>query len=90
MVAVGRLRLSKNERPRRFHRFAEEIALERHTKPTLMNNQEVSTMHIYITAGDFRSAIRYFNDPDDVYYLVQCYEAIDYDQAIPTLADLAQ
>src|SRR6202035_4093942 len=45
----------------------------------IWSSESVSVMTIYLEAGDYRSAIRYWNDIDEIKQILNSYEAIDYD-----------
>jgi tetratricopeptide (TPR) repeat protein len=63
-----------------FHKFAQEMAITEQMEPTFWLMQSVSVMDVYLTAGDYRSAIRYWDgDLDELGYLLEAYDKINYD-----------
>src|SRR5204862_512911 len=64
-----------------FHKFAQKMALPEKIEPTEFENERVSVMDVYLTVRDYRSAILYWNDIDELNYLLAAYEAINYDDA---------
>jgi tetratricopeptide (TPR) repeat protein len=61
-----------------FKQFAQDIGLDDHDELSFDDDTRISSMGVYMAAGDYHSAIRAFRDFDEIKILLNAYEKASY------------